>query len=218
MVEPFKIQRFYKSLDINAEQFWLMYRIMINQGNYKDNLLKIPNNEDLLEFSRLSEEYQHRFKHDFDWIKMINDLEQKEYLEIWSNDKEIKLTNLKVTDKFLQYFYITDVEDAFEQFISIYPKQVHVKDSSNLTKPKKYSVWGKHSKDELVEMFRVNILKGNNNILFARFMEITKLYLDDCNSNSAPYNIEGYFKAFDGIAAMYEDQHKTELKIFNDDI
>jgi len=216
MVEPFKLAKFLDELCITAEEYWLLYRVMINQNNYDDNLFKVPRDINIIEFGQLSQKYQDR--HDINWIQICKNLEQKEYLEIWGNDENIKLTNLKVTDKFLQYFYITDVEDAFEQFIAIYPKQVHIKDINGLTKPKKYSVWGKHSKDELVEMFRVNILKGNNNILFTRFMEITKLYLDDCNSNSAPYNIEGYFKAFDGIAAMYEDQHKTELKIFNDDI
>ena len=210
MIEPFKIASFLDELEIEMEDFWLLYRIMINQGNYSNDILKIPKNINLIEFAQLSEKYQERFKKN-DWSKRLRDLEQLGFVEIWTQNYEIKLNEVRITEQFLQYFYITDIEEAFEEFITIYPKQIKVDN-------KKYSVWGKNSKDELIQMFKTYIIKGNNNILFARFMEITKLYLNDNDSTCAPYNIESYFKAFEGIAVMYEDKHKTELNLFPDDI
>ena len=210
MIEPFKLATFLEGLEIEIEDFWLLYRIMINQGNYSNDILKIPKNINLIEFAQLSERYQERFKKN-DWSKRLRDLEQLGFVEIWTQNYEIKLNEVRITEQFLQHFYITDVEEAFEEFITIYPKQVKVEN-------KKYSVWGKNSKDELIQMFKTYIIKGNNNILFARFMEITKLYLNDNDSTCAPYNIESYFKAFEGIAVMYEDKHKTELNLFPDDI
>lgn len=210
MIEPFKIATFLDGLEIEIEDFWLLYRIMINQGNYSNDILKIPKNLNLIEFAQLSEKYQERFKKN-DWSKRLKNLEQLGFVEIWTQNYEIKLNEVRITEQFLQHFYITDVEEAFEEFITIYPKQVKVDN-------KKYSVWGKNSKDELIQMFKSYIIKGNNNILFARFMEITKLYLNDNDSNCATYNIESYFKAFEGIAVMYEDKHKTELNLFPDDI
>lgn len=210
MIEPFKIATFLDGLEIEMEDFWLLYRTMINQGNYSNDILKIPKNINLIEFAQLSEKYQERFKKN-DWTKRCRELEKKGYIEIWTQNEEIKLNEIKITEQFLQHFYITDVEEAFEEFITIYPKQIKVEN-------KKYSVWGKNSKDELIQMFKTYIIKGNNNILFARFMEITKLYLNDNDSNCATYNIESYFKAFEGIAVMYEDKHKTELNLFPDDI
>lgn len=224
MIDPFKVARFLDTLQIKAEEYWLMYRIMVNQNNYnKNNTLKIPNDANIIEFSKLSESYQLRFKHDIDWVAMCKSLEEKGYLEIWSNNPDlthIKLNELKVTDKFLQYFYITDVESAFEEFIKLYPKQVRIKDAFS-SKPKFFSVWGKNDRDSLIEMFRVMILKGNNNILFTRFMEITRLYLEDNDSEYASYNIEGYFKAFEGISHTYEAKHEQEMlkvNLFEDDI
>lgn len=210
MIEPFKLATFLEGLEIEIEDFWLLYRIMINQGNYSNDILKIPKNINLIEFAQLSERYQERFKKN-DWSKRLKDLEQLGFVEIWTQNYEIKLNEVRITEQFLQHFYITDVEEAFEEFITLYPKQVKVEN-------KKYSVWGKNSKDELIQMFKTYIIKGNNNILFARFMEITKLYLNDNDSTCAPYNIESYFKAFEGIAVMYEDKHKTELNLFPDDI
>lgn len=210
MIEPFKIASFLDELEIEMEDFWLLYRIMINQGNYSNDILKIPKNINLIEFAQLSERYQERFKKN-DWSKRLKDLERLGFVEIWTQNYEIRLNEVRITEQFLRHFYITDVEEAFEEFISIYPKQVKVEN-------KKYSVWGKNSKNELIQMFKTYIIKGNNNILFARFMEITKLYLNDNDSTCAPYNIESYFKAFEGIAVMYEDKHKTELNLFPDDI
>lgn len=210
MIEPFKIASFLDELEIEMEDFWLLYRIMINQGNYSNDILKIPKNINLIEFAQLSERYQERFKKN-DWSKRLKDLEQLGFVELWTQNYEIRLNEVRITEQFLQHFYITDVEEAFEEFITLYPKQVKVEN-------KKYSVWGKNSKDELIQMFKTYIIKGNNNILFARFMEITKLYLNDNDSTCAPYNIESYFKAFEGIAVMYEDKHKTELNLFPDDI
>ena len=210
MIEPFKLATFLEGLEIEIEDFWLLYRIMINQGNYSNDILKIPKNINLIEFAQLSERYQERFKKN-DWSKRLKDLERLGFVEIWTQNYEIKLNEVRITEQFLQYFYITDIEEAFEEFITIYPKQIKVEN-------KKYSVWGKNSKDELIQMFKTYIIKGNNNILFARFMEITKLYLNDNDSTCAPYNIESYFKAFEGIAVMYEDKHKTELNLFPDDI
>lgn len=210
MIEPFKLATFLEGLEIEIEDFWLLYRIMINQGNYSNDILKIPKNINLIEFAQLSERYQERFKKN-DWSKRLKDLEQLGFVEIWTQNYEIRLNEVRITEQFLQHFYITDVEEAFEEFITLYPKQVKVEN-------KKYSVWGKNSKDELIQMFKTYIIKGNNNILFARFMEITKLYLNDNDSTCAPYNIESYFKAFEGIAVMYEDKHKTELNLFPDDI
>jgi hypothetical protein len=210
MIEPFKIATFLDGLEIEMEDFWLLYRIMINQGNYSNDILKIPKNINLIEFAQLSEKYQERFKKN-DWNRRLRDLEVLGYVEIWTQNHEIKLNEVRITEQFLQHFYITDVEEAFEEFITIYPKQIKVEN-------KKYSVWGKNSKDELIQMFKTYIIKGNNNILFARFMEITKLYLNDNDTNCATYNIESYFKAFEGIAVMYEDKHKTELNLFPDDI
>lgn len=210
MIEPFKIASFLDELEIEMEDFWLLYRIMINQGNYSNDILKIPKNINLIEFAQLSERYQERFKKN-DWSKRLKDLERLGFVEIWTQNYEIRLNEVRITEQLLQYFYITDIEEAFEEFITIYPKQIKVDN-------KKYSVWGKNSKDELIQMFKTYIIKGNNNILFARFMEITKLYLNDNDSTCAPYNIESYFKAFEGIAVMYEDKHKTELNLFPDDI
>ncbi len=210
MIEPFKIATFLDGLEIEMEDFWLLYRTMINQGNYSNDILKIPKNINLIEFAQLSEKYQERFKKN-DWSRRLRNLEVLGYVEIWTEHEEIKLNTVRITEQFLQHFYITDIEEAFEEFITIYPKQIKVEN-------KKYSVWGKNSKDELIQMFKTYIIKGNNNILFARFMEITKLYLNDNDSNSATYNIENYFKAFEGIAVMYEDKHKTELNLFPDDI
>lgn len=223
MIDPFKTAKFLDNLQIKAEEYWLMYRIMVNQNNYKDNTLKIPDNDNIIEFSRLSELYQTRFKNDINWVDMCYKLEEKGYLQIWSKEKNLtyfKLSELKVTEKFLQYFYITDVESAFEEFINIYPKQLRLKDAFSKT-PKIISVWGKNSRDDLINLFKVIILKGNNNILFARFMELTKLYLADNDSQYATYNIEGYFKAFEGIAYTYESKLQENMntpKLFNDDI
>lgn len=223
MIDPFKTQRFLKALDITREKYWLLERIMIIQSNYKNTVLKIPSDENLVEFSVLSEQYQQRHKSEIDWIKMCYELEEKGYLEIWGNRKDlthIKINELKLTEKFLQHFYINDVESAFEEFIKLYPKQVRIKDAFS-NKPKLFSVWGKNNREELIEKFQSIILKGNNNILFTRFMELTKLYLQDNDSEYASYNIESYFKAFDGIAHGYEAKHAEEMNkinLFDDDI
>lgn len=216
MIEPFKIASFLDELNIEMEDFWLLYRIMINQGNYSNDILKIPKNINLIEFAQLSERYQERFKKN-DWSKRLRNLEKQEFVEIWTELEEIKLNTVRITDKFLQYFYITDIERAFEDFIKLYPDKLLINDQFS-KKSKPLSTWGKNSKDELIQLFKTIIIEGNNNIKYAKFMEITKLYLDDCNSEYATYNIEGYFKAFEGIANMYENKHKTELNLFPDDI
>lgn len=217
MLEPFKVAKFLESLEITIEEYWLCYRIMLIRSKYSEDNITVPNG-DLLEFSQLSEKYQVRFSKIVDFKKLTINLEQKGFIHIWSRDLDnFDIKHINVNEKFLQYFYIDDIREAFAEFVELYPKRVAVKGDTKGSSTK-YSVWGKLSEDELLDIFQAKILKGNNKIRFTRFMEITKMYLDEQNSNTAPYGIKGYFEAFEGIARSYEEKENSVKSLFEEDV
>ena len=215
MIQPFKLASFLNELEITIEEYWLCYRIMLLRNSYTGIKLEIIPDTELLTFSQLSKQYQERFKEKIKWKELALDLEKKGYLNIWSHDLDnFDIKNITVEENFYQHFYISDLEECFAQFIQLYPSQIEV---STKGKTVRYSSWGKKSAPELIVLMQKYILKGNNNILFTRFMEITRQYLDDQSSKYAPYNIEGYFMAFEGIAQGYEKDNKI-TDLFNDNI
>lgn len=214
MVEPFKLAKFLDKLEITIEEYWLCYRILVLKNSYNNVRLEVPDN-DLLDFGKLSQEYQERFKEVIDWKQLAKNLEEKGFICIWSHDlNNFDIANITIEEEFLQYFYIDDLRAAFAEFIHLYPRQIEVNIKGKRTV---YSSYGKKSEDELITLMQKYILKGNSNILFARFMEITRMYLNEQSSKYAPYNIEGYFMAFEGIAKGYEEDSKIG-QLFEDNI
>ena len=212
MVDAYKFAEYLERTKLSADEFWFLYRVMILQDNNKNGVFKVPNittNEASFNFSLWNKTYQERFKTylntGIDWRAIVDKLDNEGYLENWG--KEYKMNEMKVTDKFTSNFLISDVEKAFMEFYSIYPKQVRIKSS----------IWPSlnTSREILTKQYNEVILKGGNELLHHRCLMITEMYLEEGNFKDAPYNIENYFKAFEGISAMMEEKDKSNDSFYD---
>lgn len=206
--------------EISAEEFWLLYRIMVQEPNNKGGHIKVTTldkNQGFKNFAMWSKIYNDRAtigKKKVDWVSVAVDLEERGFLEIWSRkDDSIQLADIKVTDKFRKHFVVNSVEEALNELIEIYPKMVRITRDS-----KKYPAINQPL-PVLAKKYDELILKGGNIYNHWRCMAITQRYLDDLDSNSAPMGLDKYFEQFDGIAIAYEKggEGKTQTdETYND--
>ena len=205
MIEGVRIAKYLSNTGLMMEEFYLLYRLMFQEQNIKNGMLKPPGKEENdREFSRLSQEYQEKHQNyldtGIDWVKICKKLQKEEYLEIWTNNLDaIKLTEMKVTEKFKQHFLISDVERVFNDVLKLYPSWVSVRGIEFPAMDK--------SPEELVKLYGEHILKGNNALLHERFMLVTEKYLEKSQSKYAKYKLSNWIKeAYHGVAYAYENE------------
>lgn len=219
MVDAYRFAKYLDETKLTAEEFWLLYRIMIQEGIIKGEKLKIPNvdsNKASHDFSIWSNKYQIEHKNylnrEISWREILDKLEAEEYVENW--DKENYLIHkMRVTDKFKNKFLISDIDQAFMEFVEIYPKRV-----IDFKREKGRYPAMNLSPDTLAKMYNEKILKGGNRLLHERCLLITSIYLEDGNFRDAPMNMSNYFEAFDGIAALIEEKEVKTNNPFIDDL
>lgn len=209
MVEGFKLSMYLDETGLAAEEFYYLYRIMLLEPDASDRILKITMkdvHEGTFLFSQMSLKYQENATiggDKIDWKKICFSLEEKGFIEIWDKN-DLSLTGVKVTDKFKKEFFISDVETAFMEVVAMYPKMVRINKSTSrypaLNEP--LSV--------LAKEYNEKILLNGNKARHYRFLAITEMYLRDIDSQYAPYNLQNYFKAFEGIAIAYESGSQAE--------
>lgn len=212
MVNLKKLTNYLYEKNLNIEEFWLLYNIMIQQLNISDGIYKVSNNE--IELNSISQIFRiYIEKNNFVIInkdigtrsEQILSLENRGFIEVFTREKEIKITDIKIMPLFIDDFLVNDIEKAFNEFLELYPKVVSVNGKSYPTMDK--------SKSELVKRFSIEILNGCDAILFQRFMLITEMYINEHSFNdssgrqSALCKISKYLDEFDGVAAIYENEN-----------
>lgn len=219
MVNIKKLNNYLLTKELSIDDFYLLYNLLVQQINVKNKVYKVNdyNENDLEDVSKSFKLYleNHQFTVNDDLLVgrhvQILKLRDKGFVEIWNrNDFKIKISDVVVTNKFLDDFFINDISKAFEEFIEMYPKGVYISTSGitypSLNKPMR----------ELEKIFSEVILKGNNKTLFTRFMLITEMYLKDNviynkeNLPCAPMNIVKFIESFEGIASLYEGNSKPK--------
>ena len=214
MVDVYKFAEYLERTKLSAEEFWFLYRVMILQDNNKNGVFKVPDitsNKASFNFSLWNKEYQERFKtyldKDVDWKGLVDKLDKEGYLENWG--KEYKMNEMKVTDNFTNNFLISNVEQAFMDFVKIYPSRV-----VNFGKKPVYASFDLQQ-DVLTKMYNEKILRGGNKILHDRCLIVTETYLDYGNFRDAPMKMSKYFDAFEGIARMMEDKEEDNNSFYD---
>lgn len=207
MVDGFRLSKYYRETGLSMEEFWYLYQIFLQEPNVAAGILKVIPEElhkATAEFSKNSKHYLENAKiagKPIDRRAMLFDLESRGFIEIWTKDleAEIKLSDVKVTDKFKDSFLIDDVSDAFKEFLAIYPKMVYI------AKTNSYFPTANKSLTALAREYNELILKGGNMWNHQRCLLITEKYLEiQGNKKFANYNITNYFINFEGIATALE--------------
>jgi hypothetical protein len=217
MIEGIRIAKYLKDTGLMMEEFYLLYRLMFQEENIKHGMLKPPSKEvdENVEFSKLSQEYQEKHQTyldtGIDWVKICRKLSTEEYLTIWGNTPDvIKLTEMKVTEKFKQHFLISDVEQAFNDVLRLYPSWVNVKGLEFPAVDK--------SPEILAKLYGEHVLKGRNALLHERFLMITELYLKRSQSKYAKYKLSNWIiEAYHGVAYAYENDKESLTNNFGTD-
>ena len=212
MVDAYKFMEYLNRTELAEREFWFLYRVMILQDNNRNGVFKVPNiteNQASFNFSLWNKVYQERFSiylgEKVNWKGLVDKLDSEGYLENWS--KDYKMNEMKVTDKFKSNFLISDVEKAFMEFYSIYPKMIRVNQA--IYPSLNFSI------EVLSKKYNEQILKGGNELLHLRCLMITEIYLDQGNFKDAPMSIGKYFDQYDGIAAMMEEKDKSSDSFYD---
>ena len=211
IIDGYRFAKYLHDTGLTAEEFYLLYRVMLQEQNIANGILKVPGikeSEASFQFSKWSEIYQ--TKHSIylntpiEWLDIVYKLAKEGFIEIWPSKKEsIKLTEMKVTDKFKSYFLISDVEQAFYEFVKLYPVWVYVKGN-------KYPAMDK-APEELFKLYDKYILKGGNSVLHERCLLLTEKYLNSLENKGAPYKISNYIiDAYEGIARGIEEDAQND--------
>lgn len=206
MLDGKRISDRLEETGLMMEEFYFLYRLMCQEQNISSGVLKSPgkkeSDEVIIRFSQLSERYQQRFQTylntGIDWVTIANKLADEDYLEIWKQtNEEIKLTDMRVTEKFKGYFLISDIDAAYTEVLEIWPSWIWV---NNV----KYSAVDK-SPDEMAKLYNIHIMKGNNALLHERFLMITKLYIEQWQKKGAPYKLSKWItEIYENVAIAME--------------
>lgn len=211
IIDGYRFAKYLNDTGLRAEEFWLLYRVMLQEQNISDGILKVPGiaeSEATFQFSKWSQIYQEKGNFylgvGIDWIQILKKLESEGYVELWNKrESEIKLTEVKVTDKFKKHFLISDIEQAFYELVEIYPTWIEIKGN-------RYPAQDK-SPEELAKLYDKHILKGGNMLLHHRCIILTEKYIKGRDSKHAPYKLSNYIsEAFEGIASGLEKDNQTE--------
>lgn len=212
ILDGYRYAKYLDNTGLSSEEYYLLYRIMLQEQNLIDGILKVSageKEEAIKQFSKWSQKYQERHRNylgtDIDWLKICDNLEDKEFLLIHvplrdrKNRTSYKLSELTVTDKFKSCFLLSDVEQAFYEFKAIYPEWVVIKGARFPSQDK--------APEELVKIYDEYVLKGGNALFHERCLLITQRYLSQQESRNAPYKMSNYFKeAYQGIAEVLEKE------------
>lgn len=218
MIEGIRIAKYLSNTGLMVEEFYLLYRLMFQEENIKNGLLKPPGKEEgdvNVEFSKLSQKYQEKHQSYLDtginWVKICRKLQSEQYLEIWTDNLDIiKLTEMKVTEKFKQHFLISDIEQAFNDVLKLYPSWVNVKGIE-------YPAVDK-SPATLIKLYGEHVLNGRNALLHERFLMITELYLKKNDSRYAKYKLSNWItEAYHGVAYAYENEKDSLINNYGTD-
>lgn len=204
IIDGYRFAKYLHDTGLKAEEFYLAYRIMVQEQNIVNNLFKLPgikDSDDALQFSQWSKIYQDTHTPDNEsWKSMCRRLQSKGFVEIWTREEDIiKLTDIKVTDLFKGYFFISESEHAVTEFLEIYPDWVIVNNSRYPARDKPI--------EELAKLYDKHITKGGSRVLHERCLLLTESYLKSLptGNKSAPYKASNYIiEAFDGIASGIE--------------
>lgn len=211
IIDGYRFAKYLHDTGLTAEEFYLLYRVMLQEQNIANGILKVPGikeNEASFQFAKWSEIYQVKHSYyldtDIKWLDIVYKLVDEGFVEVWNKDKNIiKLTEIKVTTKFKNYFLISDVEQAFYEFVKIYPSWVYVKGN-------KFPAMDL-APHELVKLYDQYILKGGNAPLHERCLLLTERFLNSNESKGAPYKISNYIiNAYEGIAKAIEDDAQND--------
>lgn len=204
-----------KEYKMSMEKFYFLYRLMAQEQNITSGVLKYPGKKESdeagIRFSQLSESYQQRFKtylnSGIDWVTIAQELSEQGFLEIWSPEKnpiEIKLTEMRVTDKFKSFFLLSDIQKAYIEVLEIWPPWVWV---NNV----KFSSVDK-SPDEMAKLYDQHVLKGGSAILHERFLMITKMFLEQRQIKGAPYKLSKWIiDIYENVAMALEQGDEPTL-------
>lgn len=205
MVDGFRLSKYLNQTKLSAEEFWFLYRVLVQEPNVSGSVLKVIT-EDIHKathkFSVWSEIYHKEARiggDKIDWKKVLFTLEERGFIEIWSNNpNQILLNEVKTTEKFKKEFLISDIRNALMEFVEIYPMWVYIQKTNS-----KFPSQNK-SLDELERDYNEKVLKGGNMLLHQRCLLITKMYLESENKKWANCNMSTYFDSFEGIARAFE--------------
>lgn len=206
MVDGFRLSKYLNQTKLSAEEFWFLYRILVQEPTVSGSILKIVT-EDVHEatskFSMWSEIYHKEARiggEPIDWKKVLFTLEDRGFIEIWSKNPEVEilLSEVKTTEEFKKEFLISDIRVALMEFVEIYPMWVFIQKTGS-----KFPSMNKNL-DILEREYNEKILKGGNMLLHQRCLLITKMYLDSENKKWANCNMSTYFDSFEGIARAFE--------------
>lgn len=208
IIDGQKFPLYLRNTGLRAEQFYLLYRIMVLESNLIDGITKVKVDDKesyIKEFAIWSEDYERLHAKELNSLENCFLLEEKEFLEIHIKEKDrvnltsIPLSKMKVTSKFKSYFLISDAKQAFYDFIDIYPMWVIVKGTRFPSKDL--------PEEQLIELYHKHITKGGNALLHERCLLITKRYLDSNDSRNAPMRISKFItEVYDGVAEAIEKE------------
>lgn len=215
MIDGIRLSTYLDETGLSADQFWLLYRIMLQEPLMADMLVNVHGIEKqhaIKKFSLESKIYQetHRYFNgqNTDYVGMCQHLEEKGFLEIWAPlvTDSIKLKDLKVTDKFKKNFFSSDLDTMIEEVIKLYPKELIVTNDSGTRHYKTINM----GKEALKDKYNALILKGGDKQRHYRFLSITETFIEDSGSRYALYGIDKYLTLYDSIALEIEARNEED--------
>jgi hypothetical protein len=205
MIDAFKFMTFLSEHGLKAEEFWLLYCVMVQEQNNKNGNVRVNASGtavELTEFSKMAKLYFDNgiLGNQFvDYVALALGLEERGFVEIWARkDDSIKLKDMKITSKFREKFAVDSAEEALQEIIAIYPKAVRILKQSRIFPSVNKTI------PELAKIYDEYVLKGGSMLNHKRCLILTEKYLQDQGNDDAPMNLENYFKQFEGIAMYYE--------------
>jgi hypothetical protein len=185
-LDPYKLIEKLNELELSAEQFCFAYFIYLTK-------------EKQVKFNSAFGLYYENNKDKYDYIKIINELEELNYIENGNrSNSKYDFDKIVFTDKFKNLLFVS-VDEAWNQVLSEYPLKL------NLGQGKIAMLQGTKN-PQLKQYYYEQVIKGGDRHLHLEFLALTNQYYKGEKTVSQGCGLEKYLYSWQSMRLLILDE------------